>query len=423
MKSVAPLFKTLLVGVQLAVAASAQFVNNDTIGSYTCGSGGQVTFTTVSGTECVDAKPPVYPYNRIELRSPDDSIRAVVIPYGAAITELWVKDRYGGWRDVVLGYDNVTNWGTDPIHPNFGPVVGRYANRIRNGTFELDGQKYQVPLNENNVTALHGGMIGYDRSNYTITSLSPNEVVLSHSDPAGFQGFPGAVESVTRYTLGENATWSIEMNATASERTPLMLSSHVYWNLEALNETQSILDAHTLHLPYADKFVATDSILIPTGELPDVQGTPYDFREPTKFSQNFNDTLGVCGANCTGWDSCWVQSQPPAAETNVIELYSTNSGIKVSVSSDQPAIQVYTCSGINSPSKGSIPRKRSHGGDGTLDKIYDNYSCVVLEMEDYIDGINHPEWGRDQIYGPDRNYTWNAQYKFSHVDENGKDIE
>lgn len=105
-----------------------------------------------------------------------------------------------------------------------------------------------------------------------------------------------------------------------------------------------------------------------------------------------------------------------------IEMYSTKSGIKLSVTSDQPAIQAYTCDGISS-AKGNLPRKRAHGGDGTLNKFYDNHSCVVLEMEGYIDGINHPEWNQDQIYDPSRPYVWESEYKFSTVDENGKAIQ
>lgn len=419
-----------------STAAAAQetpgFVNNGTIGSYPCLYDSQTEDSqlilgsgfTVPGSQCPQALPAVYPNNRIELRAPDDSIRATIQPYGAGVTELWVKDRWGGWRDVVPGYDNTTNWATDPIHPNFGPIVGRYANRIKNGTFELNGETYHIPKNENNLDSLHGGKIGYDRSGYTISSLSANELVLEHLDPDGFQGFPGQVNTFTRYTLGENATWHIELNATATKETPILLSSHVYWNLDAFNETASTLD-YVLHMPYADKYVETDTILIPTGPLPSVDNTPYNFQTPTPFSKNFNDTLGVCGYECKGWDTCFIMSNPPGYDTAkpAVEMYSPKSGIKLSVATNQPAVQVYTCPGVNNPSKGSIPRKQVHGGkvgNNIGDVVYDNYECVALEMEDYIDGINQPEWGRNQIYGPDRPYHWKSTYTFSTVDENGK---
>ncbi|KAN0062171.1 hypothetical protein ACQY0O_005529 [Thecaphora frezii] len=406
------------------------FVNNNTIGTFPCSIGtfpsspSQVSFSTLPGTTCPSAQPPVYPYNSIQLRSADDSIRATILPYGSVVSELWVKDRYGGWRDVVLGYDNKTNYGTDPIHPNFSPVVGRYANRIKNGTYEVDGKTYHAPLNENGVATLHGGKVGYDRSSYKIEEVKADEVVLSHLDPDGFQGFPGEVKSYTRYKLGKKATWDIELNATASQRTPLMLSSHVYWNLNAFNESKTVLD-HVLHLPEADRYIKTDSILIPTGEVAKVEGTPMDFRQPVSFRTNFDKTLGVCGAGCRGWDSCFVMSHPPSAEeeTPVVELTSKESGIRLTVEkTNQPAIQVYTCSGIHNRQKGGIPRKRSQGGDGTLNEVYENDGCVVIEMEDWIDGINHGEWGRDQVYGPGREYVWKARYRFSRVDEEGREL-
>lgn len=154
----------------------------------------------------------------------------------------------------------------------------------------------------------------------------------------------------------------------------------------------------------------TDSLLIPRGPTPSVENTPFDFRTARPLSERYNETKGVCGPDCQGWDSCWVQSEPDSAKP-AIELYSPQSGIKVSVTSDQPAIQVYTCSGVSSPTKGSLPRKRTHGGDGTLAQIYENHSCIVLEMEEWIDGINHPEWNRTQIYEPNgQPYIWNADY-------------
>ncbi|KAE8251832.1 hypothetical protein A4X13_0g3831 [Tilletia indica] len=379
----------------------------------------QVVYSVDTGfsksTECGEALPPVYPYNPIRLRAPDDSIRATFLPYAATLSELWVKDRWGQWRDVVLGFDNKTNYGTDPIHPDFAPVVGRYANRIKNGTFELDGKRYNTTLNENGVDTLHGGNPGYDRSSFTVSDWNSSSVTFKLHDPSGNQGFPNAVDSQVTYSLLDGAVWTIRMNATASGRTPIMLSSHVYWQLEAYNKTEgrTILD-HVFHLPKANKYIETDSILIPTGSISDVTGTGYDFLEPKTFGSLFNLTKGYCGAGCQGWDTCFVMSEHERDEP-VIELWSNKSGIKLSVRTDQDAFQVYTCDGLSSPTKGSLPRKVAHGGDGTLNEIYENHSCVVLEAQDYIDAVNHPEWGRDPIYSPERPYVWEAEYTFSTV--------
>jgi aldose 1-epimerase len=394
-----------------------------TIGSAPCavissdsGSDAYAVVTDTTLPSCPDAYPNVYPYNKINLRAPDDSVRATFIPYGATMTELWVKDRQGTWREIVLGYDNATNWGTDPIHPFIGQQVGRYANRIKNGTFELDGQTYHTPLNENGLDTLHGGDVGYDRRSHIIEYLNSSSVSFTIIDPDGCQGFPGTVVAHASYTLLEDGRLHINMDANVTDgKTPVMLSHHGYWALHGYGQANSTIFDHTLHMPKADKYVATDGILIPTGPLPSVENTPYDFTTPRQFSERYDQTLDVCGTGCQGWDSCFIMSQGHERDETIFTMTSPETGISMSIKSDQDAIQVYTCDGVSSPTKGSIPRKRVHGGDGTLDKIYENHSCVVVEMEDYIDGINNPEWGRNQIYSPERPYQWRAEYQFSTV--------
>ena len=208
------------------------------------------------------------------------------------------------------------------------------------------------------------------------------------------------------------------MGAVSSEPTPIMLSSHVYWNLEAYNETQSILN-YTMHMPEVTGYVETDGTLIPTGQLPSVNGTAFDFRQPTVMNDLFNKTDGVCGTGCKGWDSAFIMPQHQANSTsNVLEWWSPNSGIKLSIATNQNALQLYTCDGISAPGK-DLPRKRSQGGDGTLNQIYGQYSCAVLEAEGYIDAINNPQWNQSQIYGPNDKYSWTATYTFSQVNPDG----
>ncbi|KAK0567951.1 hypothetical protein OC861_002402 [Tilletia horrida] len=405
-------------GTALATPSATQPYANNTNGIG--GSAQQVVYSVdtgfSSGLDCSAALPAVYPYNSIHLRAPDDSIRATFLPYAATLSELWVKDRYGQWRDIVLGFDNKTNYGTDTIHPNFSPVVGRYANRIKNGTFAINGTQYNTTLNENGLDTLHGGNPGYDRSSFSVADVNATSVTFKLVDPAGNQGFPNEVQSQIQYTLSEGGVWKIQMNASASGPTPIMLSSHVYWQLEGYNATegQTILD-HYFHLPKADKVIATDSILIPTGQINNVSGTAFDFQEAKTFRSLFNETEGVCGAGCQGWDTCFVMSEHNRTDP-VIELWSTKSGIKLQVTTDQVAFQVYTCDGLSSPTKGSLPRKLAHGGDGTLNQIYENHSCVVLEAQDYIDAVNNPQWGRDPIYTPDRPYEWQVEYTFSTIE-------
>lgn len=418
-----------------ATDSAPDFVNNGTIGTYKCaepstaGENGQQIYSpySVPGKECAEAQPPVYPYNEIRIRAEDDSIRATFLPYGASLSELWVKDRQGAWQDVILGFDNSTNYGTDTIHNFFGPIVGRYANRIKNGTFELDGKKYQVPKNDGGLASLHGGKVGYDRESWKLSSLNSSSITFKHHDKAGNQGFPNQVNTTAVYTLLPNAEWKLTFHSTASGPTPIMLSSHVYWNLNPqglinLGKDDKAILEHVVHMPYASKHVKTDGILIPTGELPESKNTGYDFTVPRALSERFNQTQGYCGTGCQGWDSCFIEPNGHPKGKPSFEVYSPASGIKLSIKTNQDAWQIYTTASLDSPTKGSIPRKKAHGGDGSLDKVYGNYSAMVIEAEDWIDGINHPQWGRTdkQIYNKGKDYHWTARYSFSNVDESGK---
>lgn len=161
-------------------------------------------------------------------------IRANFVPYGAAISNLFINDTHGVERDIVGGFDNATYYTLDKQHPHFGAVPGRYANRIKNSSFEIDGTTYHVLPNENptpanpaGVDTLHGGPDGWDWRNFTVVAHTTNSITFSITDPDGDQGFPGEVVSYITYTLG-NRTWDIRMVAVATTKaTPIMLSSHV----------------------------------------------------------------------------------------------------------------------------------------------------------------------------------------------------
>ncbi|KAJ7781090.1 galactose mutarotase-like domain-containing protein [Mycena metata] len=358
------------------------------------------------------------PLATVALAAPDGSIKANFMAWGATTTNLWVKDKNGKFRDVLLGWDNHTLYQTQADgHPYFAPVVGRYANRIRNGTFTIPiskdasgpGKKFQIVENENNGTdTLHGGLIGYDARAWSTIKQSASSVTFQLVDPAGFQGFPGEVTTEVTYTLENKSQWKISMHSTATELTPIMLSGHHYWNLEAYEESQD-LNSHIVQAE-ASRWVATNGLLIPTGKLNSVEGTPLDFRKPKSLGLSINATaaLGNCGTGCVGFDNAWVYDRPNCGES-VFSIWSTNSGIKLDVTTDQIALQIYSCNGIFNPDL-PIPRKADQGGP---DVFYQDHSCVVIEQESIIDAINNPEFGVNQIYGPHRSYNWESTYAFS----------
>jgi aldose 1-epimerase len=230
-------------------------------------------------------------------------------------------------------------------------------------------------------------------------------------------------------------TWDAKMVAIATtKKTPIMLTSHTYWNLDgfANDETSTVFD-HTFHLPYSGQTVAVDNILIPTGDIvASPKGSINDFwSAPKKIGASFDDPAlpGNCGFNCTGYDNCWLVNRPAAHDwradgAQVASISSAWSGIKLDIYSDQPAFQMYSCNGQD----GSFPLKSNQGigrnaatpanetADGDHPRSVPKYGCVVLEVQDYIDGINNPAWGRidKQVYGPGSDpYVLQVRHKFT----------
>ncbi|KAI0784444.1 galactose mutarotase-like protein [Abortiporus biennis] len=353
-----------------------------------------------------------WPFDITTISAPDGSITAKFVSFGATMTELWVKDKFGNARDIILGYDDNSELLTDPAHPVFNPIVGRYANRIKNGTFSIpitqnaqpDGPNvYHIPTNDHDgQDTLHGGIYGWDRRNWTIVSKTKTSVTYHHLDAAD-EGFPGNVSAFATHTVENGGILKTTVHATATELTPLMLTQHIYWNLDAFQGSQDIL-SHHLHVD-SSKVVAVDSNAVPTGDFIDVASTPFDFRTPKKIGDAWNSTVGLCGDGCQGFDSCWIYDHDESTKPGVT-LWSDVSGIKLDITTENPAVQVYTAFWLNTP------RKVVHGGPSLN---YTKWTAVAIEQEGYIDAINTPEWGVDQIYGPGKDYSWSSTYKFSTV--------
>ncbi|KAK8188152.1 galactose mutarotase-like domain-containing protein [Phyllosticta capitalensis] len=355
-----------------------------------------------------------------------EGIRANFIPYGASISNLFLNDSNGIERDIVLGFDNASYYSIDKLHPHLGGVPGRYANRIKNGTFEIDGITYNTVKNENDgVDTLHGGSNGWDWRNWTVAAYTSNSITFTLFDKDGEQGFPGDVQSFVQYTLTPY-TWHLKMGATAlTKKTPIMLSSHTYWNLDGFqsNDTANALN-HTFSLPYSGQRVGVDSILIPDGTiLPNEKGSVNDFwSSPKQIGKDIAkpEIQGNCGAGCAGYDTCFIvnraQDGPYDWRTKgpVASLSSDFSGIKVDVFTDQDAFQMYSCNSMN----GTLPIKNTQGffNNTNRPRVVEKYGCVVMEVEDWIDSINQPEWQREKknIFGPETDpYVLQAEYRFT----------
>lgn len=374
---------------------------------------------------------PVNPFTVYTLTA--ENITAKFIPYGARLTSLLVQDRDGNYQDVAVGYDDPIRYlrDTETNHTYFGPVVGRYANRIKNSTFTLNGQTYHIPANEHaGADTLHGGTVGYDQRNWTVVTASESSITFSLLD-TGFQGFPGTVLTTATFSLSSYPSGpqgqmrprltSNMVSSALDQETPIMLANHIYWNLNAFKRS-TILNDTTLWMPYADRYILIDSIEIPTGALGSVSDLPnLDFTTPKLVGNAISNATGVCGAGCTGVDNAFILDRPANAGPTssnypVLSLWSDTTGIQMDVSTNQQGLQIYTCNGQN----GTIPVKQSQQqrNNGTSDaaKFVNKYGCMVIETQAWIDGINHPEWGVNdyEIFGPTTGPAINyATYDFS----------
>jgi aldose 1-epimerase len=230
-------------------------------------------------------------------------VSARVLAWGGILQSLKAPDRTGKVADVVAGYNDLAHYLAKPNY--FGAAVGRYANRIGNAVFTLDGKTY--PLAKNNGTAtLHGGERGFDKQLWQVIDVASGptaHVTLAYTSPDGEEGYPGTLKVTLTYSLDEHGTLAMEFHATTDKATIVNLTGHAYFNLSGEGSGHDILN-HVLTIP-ADSFTPTDDSLIPTGEFRPVAGTPFDFRKPTPIGDRLRDPdPQMVGAK--GYDHNWV---------------------------------------------------------------------------------------------------------------------
>lgn len=281
-----------------------------------------------------------------------NGMKVSITDLGATVQAILIKNKNGGYTDVVLGYDTPEEYLENDGF--VGAFVGRYANRIGGARFELNGEEYKLTANDGENT-LHGGN-GYDRRKLT-AKTEDNAVVFSIRDPDGENGFPGNVEASVRYELCDDNTLNIEYSAVSDRDTVLCLTNHSYFNLRGDGD---ILSQYLCIA--ADSYLPVDDKLIPTGEIRAVAGTEFDFRSMRKVESIM-------------YDHCFVLD----GSGSCAQMYDEASGISMLVTTDMPAVQLY-CSG-------SLTKRRGKGG-----AVYDRGSALCLETQFYPDSPNKPEF-------------------------------
>ena len=319
-----------------------------------------------------------------------------VTNFGGRVVSLWTPDKKGNMEDIVLGYNNIENYVNNPGERFLGAVVGPYANRIAGGTYTIGEETYNFPQNNNGQT-LHGGLLGLDMIVWDVDSVTENSIVLSVVCPDGQDGMPGNKKIVMTYTLTPDNEFKVDYVAETDKATHINISHHSFFNLKG--EGNGTINDHVLYIN-GSKTTPVDAVLIPTGEIADVTGTPFDFREPKAIGQDLcveNEQL----TNGAGYDHNWVLDRQTANELELAaSVWEPASGRYMEVWTDQPALQFYGGNFFDGSTEGKYGK--------TL-----NYrESIALETQKYPDTPHHAHFP-STLLNPGEVYTHACVYKFS----------
>ena len=260
-----------------------------------------------------------------------------VTNYGGRVVALWMPDYRGSFENIVDGYTNINSYINNKGERYLGAAVGRYANRIGNGEFILDGKKYELYTNDNGNT-LHGGKFGVDRIVWAVNSLTDNAIAFHTILPDGMDGFPGNLDITMTYTLTPENEFRVDYLATTDAPTVCNLSHHSFFNLRGVNNGD-ILD-HELMINGKVITVINDQ-LIPKGSFLPVKNTPMDFTEAKAIGQDIK-TYHPQMENAKGYDFNWVLNKPFGEMGVAATVYEPTSGRYMEVLTDQPGLQFYS---------------------------------------------------------------------------------
>lgn len=316
--------------------------------------------------------------------------------YGGIIVSLRVPDKKGVLADVVLGFDTLDAYLNNK--PYFGAIIGRYANRIAKGKFPLDGVEYRLARN-NGMNSLHGGLKGFDKVLWHGEQFENNHgicVVFTYTSKDGEEGYPGNLKTTVTYTLTDQNELQIEYEATTDKATPVNLTNHSYFNLAG--EGNGDILKHELMLN-ADRFTLVESTLIPTGELPSVARTPFDFTKPTAIGARIdanNEQLAIAH----GYDHNFVLNRKSSRLELAGRVHEPQTGRVLEVYTTEPGIQFYTGNFLD----GTITGKNGHA--------YKKRAALCLETQHFPDSPNHSHFP-SSILKPELIYHSRTVYKFS----------
>lgn len=299
-----------------------------------------------------------------------NGIKVCVTNYGARVVSVITSDKDSNFADIALGYNSIEKYLKDNIYS--GPIAGRFANRIKDAKFTLDGKEYNLFKNDGDNT-LHGGKKGLDKKIWDAVQEG-NSVTMSYLSPDGEEGYPGNLSLTKTYTLTADNELKMEMSATTDAPTVINLCNHTAWNLKGEGDS-TILD-HYFEI-YADAFTPIDKEWIPTGEIAPVEGTPLDFRKGKQIGQDI-DAAHEQLINGLGYDHNWVLNKDSAGVLSLAaKLWEQSTGRMIEIYTNEPGMQFYSGNFLN----GSVIGKSG--------RTYPYRSALVFETQHFPDSPNH----------------------------------
>ncbi len=326
------------------------------------------------------------------------NVEMVVTNFGARVMKLYVADRDGKKADIVLGYNTVEEYLDNKGERFLGAVCGRFANRIAKGQFTIDEVEYNVPIN-NNGQSLHGGLKGIDSVVWEVVKATDSRLDFRYVSADGEEGYPGELTIDMSYELTANDEFAIEYKATTTKKTHVNLTHHSFFNLRG--EGNGDVNSHLMMIN-AEQFIPIDNVSIPTGDIEDVAGNPFDFRVAKAIGTDLavKSTQLDMGA---GYDHCWVLNGAQGEMKLAAVVVEPESGRRMSVYTDQKGIQFY---GGNFFDGKTVAKD----GKGT----YDHRGSLALETQLFPDTPNQPHFP-STLLDVGETYTHRCTYKFDIV--------
>ena len=353
-----------------------------------CNGGGPALFDAAKFEADVDGKP----VKLYTLKNGPTTMQ--VTNYGGRVVSLFTPDREGKLASIVVAHDNIQDYVTPPGERFLGASVGPVGNRIGKATFEVDGEEFHTPTNDNGVNTLHGGFKGIDHQVWDVADVNDTAIVLHYVHPDGQEGFPGNLDITMTYALDAEGAFHVDFKATTDKATPVNLTHHPFFCLRG--EGNGSVEEYEMWIK-ASHYIPIDSLSIPTGEIAPVEGTPFDFREAHAIGLNIGaDDEQI--RNARGYDHNWCIDKETEGVESICTVYDPLSGRYVEVLSDQPGLQFYS---------GNFFQGGEYGATGNELGFR---SSLALEAQRWPDAVNNPSF-TPSILRPGETYTSSTIYK------------